>query len=822
MLKPITNLVSLLRSSERDTALAAAGYFLKKLRIDAQQGKHHAHGDFQNMGHLSGYDKHERGITITSSYGAIRLTVIAADCIQVRFQASGKFAVPFSYAVAKVTWAAVPFTVTETDQYIVLSTAELTCQIDRTTCALIFKDQQGHMISRETQSVSWREGEFRLTRELPTDEACYGLAEQPTALDLRGRRYEIWNTDPISYERNKPPIYFTIPFYLGVTKDYVFGLFWDNPAKGYVDIGAETPNQIVFGGIVGELRYYVFSGTDINAVLGRYSELTGRMPMPPIWALGFHISRWSYYPADTVRDIANEFRKRKIPCDVIYFDVHYMDGYRVFTWDRERFPAPALLLGELSDMGYKPVVILDPGVKVDSNYDVYKSGLSENIFVKTPSGKVFTAPVWAGNSAFPDFTSPKTRAWWAAQIASLVKAGVVGLWNDMNEPVAFNLNSDKELPESVRHDFEGVGASHLEAHNLYGTLMGRASREGLERARPGKRPFNIIRAAHAGAQRYASSWTGDNHSTWDHLHLNVSMVINSGLSGLAFTGADVGGFGGACEPELYARWIQLGALMPYFRVHTAIGTPQQEPWQYGAEVEAIARKYIELRYQLLPYFYTLFAQNSQYGWPIVRPLFTADPTDDRLRRIEDTFMLGDSLLAAPVLEKGQREREIVLPRGRWFDYLTHQAYEGGQTIKVLAPLETLPLFVRAGKVIPLWPLQQFVGQVPIKELNLKVFVGDGDSTLYEDAGESLDYTSGVYRWLYFTCKLAQGNMTLDWRQAGRYIPPYTAVRCEIFGIQFEPVTVELDNKPAPLWYYEKNIVEFTAPKPFEHAKITAR
>src|SRR5581483_1712292 len=317
----------------------------------------------------------------------------------------------------------------------------------------------------------------------------------------------------------------------------------------------------------GELRYYVFSGADVMDVLSRYTELTGRMPMPPMWALGFHISRWSYFPADKVREIAQGFRRRNIPCDAIYLDIHYMDGFRPFTWDRERFPAPAVLIRELSEQGFKVVAILDPGIKVDPSYPVYQSGLHEDVFLRYPNGKHFVGPVWPGKAVFPDFTSPKGRAWWAAQFSALTNPGVAGVWNDMNEPTVFSPGADRELPDQVQHEFEGQKASHLDAHNVYGMLMARASHEALEKARPGKRVFNVSRAAFAGAQRYASTWTGSNRSTWDHLRLSVSMVINSGLSGLAFTGPDIGGFAGDAEPELFTRWLQLGVVLPYFRVH---------------------------------------------------------------------------------------------------------------------------------------------------------------------------------------------------------------------------------------------------------------
>lgn len=802
------------------TRLRALRYAIVRRLADLRYGRQRPRGQMQTPGRITAHQKHERGITITCARGAIRLTAIAPDCIQVRFQPGGKFDVPFSYAVAKVTWPAVPFTVDESDDAITLETAELSCKVNRSDGRLSFVNAGGQVIAQDAEPIRFREGEFQVTRNLPAAEGCYGLAAQPVGLDLRGRRYILWNTDPIGTARGKIPTYYTIPFYLGVQERFAHGLFWDNPGRGWVDVGAARRDRLTVCGEVGELRYYQFGGPNAAAVLARYTELTGRMPLPPAWALGLHLSRWSYTPADRVREVAGEMRSHRIPCDAVYLDIDYMDGFRCFTWHPRDFPAPGVLISDLARQGFKTVTILDPGIKVDAKYPVYQSGMQEDVFIKYPSGRPFVGPCWPGDAVYPDFTSPKARAWWAAQFEPLLSAGVAGIWNDMNEPVIFSPGPAKDMPDAVRHDYEGQQVNHVAARNVYGMLMARASREALEKARPNKRPFNMVRAAHAGAQRYASTWTGDNRSDWDHLRLGLTMTLNSGLSGMAFNGPDVGGFFGTPEPELYARWIELGAFLPYFRIHTAKDTPSQEPWAFGQPIEDIARTYIALRYQLLPYLYSAFAQCAQYGLPIARPMFMADPADGALRGIEDAFMLGDSLLVAPILERGQTEREVYLPRGRWFDYHTGHVHDGGRLLKVAAPLETLPLFVRAGHVIPMWPLQQYVGQKPIDELRLKVYYGEGEVTLYEDEGEGAEYLNGLYRWLYFTCKpSSDGGLGVAWRRAGKYQPTYERIRCEVYGLEREPKIVELDGAVAPLWYYEKGVVEFTANRPFENARI---
>lgn len=826
MFSSLGRLFRLARDAGPQIARDAAVYRVRKSLYDVRHPARRP-GAWQVPGAVLEVEKHERGLILRCEHGALRLTVIAPNCLQVRWlprhgRASDKFPVPFSYAVAKVTWPDVPFKITETDETITLDAGEIVGTITRLTGRVCFANHEGLALGGDANGIAWRSGQSRLSRTLPsTSEAmCVGLAEQPVGLDVRGQRYRMWGTSPTRYERGTIPLYYTIPFYIDVYSDRAAGYFWDNPSRGWIDAGKTDPKQMTFESESGELRYYVFSGASVADILARYTELTGRMPLPPSWALGLHQSRWSYTPADRVREIAVGFRKRKIPCDAIHLDIDYMDGYRVFTWDRTRFPSPAVLVGDLLAEGFKTVVILDPGLKADPQYTVDKSGLKEDVFIKYPNGKPFEGPVWAGKSHFPDFTNPKTRGWWAAQFESLAKIGVAGVWNDMNEPVLFNLGNDRQMPDSVLHSFEGQGATHVEAHNLYGTAMARASRDGLERWWPDKRPFNITRSAYAGAQRYASSWTGDNSSTWDHLRLSISMTLNCGLSGMAFTGPDTGGFGGDTEAELFTRWIELSALLPFFRIHTSKNTSDQEPWSFGQPYEDIARKYIELRYRLLPYLYSTFAQCAQTGLPIVRPLFMADPSDPELRKVEDAFLLGDNLLSAPIVEKGAKAREVYLPKGHWYNFWTQAMFEGGQTIKAEAPLDTLPLYVRAGAVIPLWPVQQYVGQGSVEELQLKAYAGDGEVTLYEDAGEGLAYQHGEYRWLYFTCATQpNGGLTLTWRRAGQYDPKYQRIRVEVFGIRTEPQSIRLDGQAAPLWYFENGIVEFTINTPFNIVDI---
>src|SRR5690606_26282502 len=377
----------------------------------------------------------------------------------------------------------------------------------------------GQGICMDAPGIQKRDdGASRRSRGLHSDGSCCGLGERAVGLGLRGKRYQLWNWDPPSaYQRGSDPLYYSIPFYLGVRDTGVYGVLWDNSSRGLVDIGHETPTELTFEAETGDLSYYLFVGADVNSVLARYTELTGRISLPPMWFLGYQQCRWSYYPQEAVLQLGKEFRERGIPCDVIYLDIHYMYGYRVFTWDRERFPEFEQMIHSLHAQGFKVVAIVDPGIKVDPLYATYQSGIENDVFVKYPDGERVAAAVWPGLCHFPDFTDPAVRDWWAQQCQTLLQAGVDGLWNDMCEPATFLVEAAGTLPDYAQHDAEGRGGNHLEYHNVYGMQMARATQQALQQHRPDARPVNMLRAGYAGTQRYASTWTGDNSSTWEHL-----------------------------------------------------------------------------------------------------------------------------------------------------------------------------------------------------------------------------------------------------------------------------------------------------------------
>lgn len=748
-------------------------------------------------GDVAGHECDGRSVTLRCENASVQLTVLAPDLLRVRLSPSHTFSPPSSYAVCKTDeeWGAVPFTVADTEQDIEIRSQRMTCRIGKRPCLVSYWDAQGRPIHADAEGLVWQGREVARFAELAVGEHLHGLGERAFPLDLRGRSYTLWNTDPQNYGPGCDPLYLSIPFYVGVQQGRAYGVFYDNSYRARLDLGQSDPNKVVYCVAGGELCYYFFCGPALSTVLERYTELTGRMPLPPLWALGYQQSRWSYYPEARVRQIARLMREHRIPCDALYLDIHHMDGYRSFTWDRQRFPDPAAMLTDLHEQGFKVVVTADPGIKADRKYAVCAEGLAKAVFCTYPDGQLASGPVWPGKSYFPDFTSSRARQWWGDQYATLLEAGVDGFWNDMDEPTIIGPAGDT-LADCVRHEWEGEGTDHREAHNVYGLLTARATAEGLRRLRPGTRPFVLTRSGWAGVQRCAVSWTGDNQSTWEHLRLTIPMVLNLGLSGLAFTGADVGGFDGGADAELLVRWMQMGAFLPLFRNHTAIWSRQQEPWVYGEPYLSLNRTAVELRYRLLPYLYTATWQCAQNGIPIARPLLWVWPDDERVQTLDDEFLCGDSLLIAPVCQPGAASRQVYLPAREWFDFWSDERLVGPVTLDAAAPLERIPVYVRAGAVLPMWPVMQYTGERQLERITLHVYPGNGESWLYEDDGHSMQYQAGQYRITRFECRQAEGSgLAILCHREGPYVPTYACYEWHIHGLAAAPSGVLADGQP---------------------------
>jgi alpha-glucosidase len=620
-----------------------------------------------------------------------------------------------------------------------------------------------------------RAGSFvAASKRLGLNEHFYGLGEKAAHLDKRRDSFVNWNSDTPGYVEGKDPIYQTIPFYTGLQDGVAYGLFFDNSYRSYFDFGKSSQQRAWFGAEGGELNYYFFYGPSLKRVLGRYADLTGYMPMPPFWALGNQQSRWSYYPDSMAESIVSEYRKRDLPLDVLHLDIDYMQDYRVFTWNRTRFPNPKALSERLAQQGVKLITIVDPGVKYQpipknaatrisstpelesqsQRYYVFEQGLERDFFQKRENGDLFIPKVWPGESVFVDFTLPAAREWWGNLHRAYTDNGVAGIWNDMNEPSDFIDQTGKNQLDVVSDD-DGAKSTHAKNRNVFALLMARATYEGLERLRPNQRPYVITRAAYAGIQRYSTMWTGDTNSTWDALALNVPMFTSLGLSGEPFIGSDVGGFIGRGNGELLTRAYQISFLAPFCRNHKVIDGYDQEPWRFGKYYEDIIRRYLKLRYQLLPFLYTTLEEAHRTGVPLFRPLVLNYQDDPNTYNLDDQFMIGSDLLVAPIVKPDVTKRLVYLPSGTWYDYWTNHKYEGGRMIPVDAPLETVPMFVRGGAIIPTAPPMNYTNEKPRDPITFNIYPdanGKANTTLYEDDGSSPAYKQDGFRRTAVTVK----------------------------------------------------------------------
>jgi len=746
-----------------------------------------------------------------SKQGILAITALSDNVIRVHCTTAKSFERDHSYAVINRHWDEATATVKIGLNSTILHTPALNVLIQQNPLRISFADASGKSLDEDEpdQGMAFSYGGFRVTKRLLEDEHVYGLGEKNGRLDKRGwalggYNYVMWNSDTYAHDSSTDPMYVSVPFFMVLRNGQAHGIFLDNTWHSYFDIGHDFQGLLTFGAAGGDLDYYFINGPDPKQVIERYAALTGQMPLPPLWSLGYNQCRYSYYPDSLVRLIASTFREKDIPADVIWLDIHYLDNYKPFTWNRERFPDPQKLISDLRAQHFRVVSIVDPHPKAEKGYAPYDEGIAGNYFVKNSDGSVYEAPVWPslaetnpGLSVFPDFSNPAARKWWGSLYQGLLDVGIAGIWNDMDEPSVFKTPYGT-MPSNVVFDNEGQPTNHDEVHNVYGQLMSRATFDGLSRLRPNQRPFVLTRASFAGGQRYAAVWTGDSTSDWSSLRQSLSTLLGLGLSGFPFVGSDIGGFVGAPSGELYTRWLQFGVFCPFMRSHSDLNSPSKEPWAFGYRAEAINKRAIELRYELLPYIYNVIEQASETGLPALRPLFLEFPKDEHVTGIDDEFLFGADLLVAPVLHEGVKERDVYLPAGEWFDYWTGRPFTGGQTIHLPVTLNSIPMFVRSGGFIFRQPVVQSTDQMPGNSLQILVASAtESASTIYEDDGETLAYQNGKFMKRRFqqVCDAHQTTIEIS-SPEGSYRPAPRNLVLELWSAS-EPKNISLETSNNP-------------------------
>jgi alpha-glucosidase len=767
----------------------------------------------------------------------LQITIHTNEIIQLKYILEGDRPTDFSYAIApEFNPDKTKFSTDKTDKYIQIITDSLRCRISKKDMKASFWDPAGRLLCKDAKPFHRKDSimkgvtEVKITKEAPDATHYFGLGDKITDEgQLRGQLFENWNTDAYAYELDdhRDPLYRSIPFYSALNSDgQAHGIFLDNSYRSHFDFDSNDNNTCTFSAEGGCMNYYFIYGPELTTVSERYTTLTGTPELPPLWGLGYHQCRWSYYPEERVRTLAETFREKEIPCDAIYLDIDYMDDYRVFSWNKDRFPDPKKLISDLKEEGFETIVMIDPGIKLDDNYEIYRQGLENDYFCKRPDGELMIGPVWPPKTVFPDYTHPRVRRWWGNLYEDLLTdKGVSGVWNDMNEPAVFEVKA-KTFPDNIRHHFDGHTASHKKAHNIYGMQMARASYRGLKKHNRGKRPFLLTRANFSGGQRYAALWTGDNIANWEHLRHALEQCVRLSISGYSFVGTDIGGFVEQPGAELFTRWLQLGVFHPLFRNHTMgydeegadvvkedpkkqkklQSDADQEPWTFGQKYTRINRSVIELRYRLLHYLYTAFHRYVQHGTPVLRPAAFHTRADVKSVNTRDTFLFGDKILVAPVIKKGARGRKTYLPSGNWYDYRTNELLEGGKTHTVDAPLSEIPFFVKAGTVLPLREVMQYTSERDPELLELNVYYGESktESELYEDAGKGWAYTDGAYRKTFFHMESDSRSCTLSAEREGSFTPTHRKVIINLIGLPFTPSSVTVDSDKVAFREESKN------------------
>ena len=715
-------------------------------------------------------ERTEAGVLLDVDEERVRIDVLRDDVVRIKVSQAGAFDETPTFAAIRDTAEPPAFKVKESANAVELTTARMKLRIDRASFAIDAWRADGTVICEsarnaagESEFYGFINNRFVVTRRCAAKDVFYGLGEKTGGLNRQGRDVVLWNTDimdgnsnrqfldlPPDHPRNDPtstaydPYYISIPFFYHMPIDCddlrMAGFFVDNGYRGRFEFVHGSAYRYEFSG--GQYTEYLFAGPAMKDILEGYTWITGRMQAPPLWALGYHQCRWYPYTQETFRALSRQFRERGIPCDVMWLDIDYMDGFRVFTWNRKIFSNVPGMLKDLKKEGFRLITIIDPGVKYEPGYKVFDEGRAENLFCRSDSGQTYIGRVWPGRTAFPDFVKPEARVWWGRLNAEHVRSGIAGIWNDMNEPATGCCDC-----MDMRFDRDGQNHPHERYHNQYGMLMAMGTVDGLRAARPEERTFVLSRAGFAGIQRYAANWMGDNMSRWEHLAMSIPMAMGLGISGQPFVGADVGGFGGPASEELLVRWMQYGALTPFFRNHNCDGK-NQYPWAFGATAEELCRQAIALRYRLLPYVYTAFMRSAETGDPIQRPLVYDFQSDQAAACVDDQYLFGDALLVAPVCKPGETARRVYLPAGSWVDWHSGVAHAGCRYVVAPAPMEHIPLFVRGGSVVPMLAEapRTTMGLRP-ESIDLHVFVPREDGTfrscLHEDDGLTFAFQKGA-------------------------------------------------------------------------------
>ncbi len=754
-----------------------------------------------NIGAVKNIHRVNGGLEGNAVEAHFSIQVYAPQVIRVRVTKNKSFR-DFSYALVSDS---IPtcndFTISEQPDRIILTTALISAEIiKKPSFRVIFKNRNGEVVNEDEEGAAFGTtyigDKVSVYKKMQSSERFVGMGEVLGNLDKRGMGFALNNTDTYKYGDVRLPMYGSFPFYIGIHHSQVYGLFFNNTYRTYFNFGQSTPDFVSVNMDGGDADYFYFYDSSIAKIIAHYSAITGRMPLPPKWSIGYHQSRCSYYPQSKVLDVARSFRDRKIPIDCIVIDADYLHEYEPFRINTNRFPDLKSLTSKLAAMNLEVTASVNPGIKIDSTYEAHHDGLKQGVFLKYGDGKLFVSDIYPSTNHYVDFTNPKGRAWWIDKMEFLPENGIHGYWNDMNEPAV----GGSYLPDNLMFDFDGHKANALEAKNVYGMQMARSSYLSAMKYSPTRRPFILTRSGFSGVQRFAAMWSGDNTASNEGLLSSVLINSQMGLSGMPFFGYDVGGFIGDGTSDLFKRWIEVGIFSPFCRNHKGFFFTANEPWAYGEEAEAISKSYIGFRYRMMPYLYSAFQQASLTGMPVQRSLCMFHPFDEKIYNsdYQYEFMFGDAMLVVPVTSK-ESIKKIYLPSGDWYDIYTDEMIQGSREWMSEVPIYKLPIFIKSSSILPLQTLVQSTRELPSDTLLLHVFNGKDKNNFdyYEDAGDGFEYQQGAYCSRLMEFDPTQRKFIFN-KQNGSYQSGFSKVKLIFHGFGNQLKSMEVNNIPTKI------------------------
>ena len=748
-----------------------------------------------NVGKIISYIKTENGIEGKTTSSFFYIKAYNDYTIRVRIS-KDEIKDNFSYILTSNIFPSFRAEIKDENTGIKISTKAIDVIVEKEpSLRLIFKNKSGKTINEDvygegfgTTFIGNRVSSYKV---LQPGERFVGLGEVLGNLDKRGMGFTLNNTDTYKYGDPRLSMYLSVPFFIGIHDNEVYGLFYHNTYQTFFNFGQSTPFTSI-NAEGGDADYFFIYDNSIPRIIEHYTELTGRISLPPKWSLGYHQSRCSYYPQANVKLLAETFREKKIPVDCIVLDADYLYEYEPFRINTERFPDLKRLADDLRNLDMEITASVNPGIKIDSTYDAWIDGYKKDVYLKYSDGSLFVSDISPNTNHYVDFTNPQSRIWWINKMKFLPENGIHGYWNDMNEPAV----GGSYLPDNLMFDFDGKKANSLEAKNLYGYLMARSSYESALKYSPDKRPFILTRSGFAGVQRYSAVWTGDNTASDEFLLVGILLNNQMGLSGIPFVGPDLGGYIGDGTKELFTRWMQIGVFSPFLRNHKGSYTTANEPWAYGEEAEAISRSFIGFRYRLMPYIYSLFYTCTQTGLPVSKSLCIdypfANKVYDNLYQFESLF--GDAMLVIPVTSI-ETIKKIYLPKGEWYDMFTEELIHGETEFAKEIPVYRIPVYIKASSVIPMQSLVQSTKEKPSDTLFIHIYFGEfkNDFLYYEDAGDGPDYTKNVYCKRYISFDPVKKKIIFT-PQQGSFESPFKLIKLVLHGFDKELNRVLVNNE----------------------------